>query len=91
MGWYRYIFVDILKMIEDGCMIRQDKIEPLHKIGVHIWEKGLADAIQTSFEGDSGCYNLAHVLNREKMVSHPFGIISADTAKGFDGRNLHWL
>jgi len=78
-------------MIEDGCMIRQDKIEPLHKIGVHIWEKGLADAIQTSFEGDSGCYNLAHVLNREKMVSHPFGIISADTAMGFDGRNLHWL
>ena len=48
MGWYRYIFVDILKMIEDGCMIHQDKIEPLHKIGVHIWEKGLANTFLSS-------------------------------------------
>jgi len=30
-------------MIEDDCIIRQDKIESLQKIGVHIWEKGLAD------------------------------------------------
>jgi len=35
-----------------------------------------------SFEGDGGCYNLAHVLKREKMVTHPFGMISADTAMG---------
>ena len=35
-------------MIEDGCMIHQDKIEPLHKIGVHIWEKGLANTFLSS-------------------------------------------
>ncbi|GLC82317.1 hypothetical protein [Lacrimispora brassicae] len=46
----------------------------------------MADAIQTSFEGDGGCYNLAHVLNREKLMIHPFAIISADTATDFNNQ-----
>lgn len=71
---------------EDDCTIRQDMIEPLQEIGIHIWEKGLADAIQTSFEGDGGCYNLAHALNREKLMIHPFAIISADTATDFNNQ-----
>lgn len=73
---------------EGGWAIRQDKIEPLQKLGVHIWGKGLADAIQTSFEGDGGCYNLVHVLKQEKIMIHPFAIISADIAAGFDSQNF---
>lgn len=70
--------------LEGGFIVRQEKIEPMQRIGVHIWEKGLADAIQTSFEMDGGFYNLVHVLKQEKIMIHPYAIISADTAAGFD-------
>lgn len=66
----------------DGGIINWDKMESLQKIGIHIWEKGLADAIQTSFECGEGC-NLSFVLNRKKMAIDSFAIISADTAAGF--------
>lgn len=73
---------------EGGWVIQPEKIEPLQKLGVHIWKKGLADAIQTSFEADGGCYNLVHVLKREKIMIHPFAVISANIAAEFDNRNF---
>lgn len=52
-------------------------------IGAAVWNRGLADVIQTNFELDGGYYSIDKVLGGEKLMAHPFAIIPEDVAARF--------
>lgn len=68
---------------EESWKVSEDRISPIRAIGAVMWNRGLADAIQTNFEMDGGYYNINKVLSGEKVMAHPFAVIPEDTAVRF--------
>ncbi|WP_125142499.1 hypothetical protein [Clostridium transplantifaecale] len=67
----------------ERCTASEDKVSPIRAIGAAIWNRGLADVIQTNFELDGGYYSMGKVLGGEKLMAHPFAIIPEDIVVRF--------
>ena len=56
------------------CFV-EEKIIPVKKLAIKMWEAGIVDAIQTSVELSDGCYSLSSVLSGNGISIIPFAIL----------------
>ncbi len=74
---------DILNC-EGGDRVLENKIAPIRAMALKIWEKKLADVIQTSVESDGGYFSINEVLNGINVISHPFAIVPKNVVAKFN-------
>ena len=73
---------DILNC-EGGSFFLKDKVMPLKKLAIKLWEQGMVDAIQTNVELEDGSYALSDILSGKDISANPYAILSEKAYKKF--------
>lgn len=75
---------DIIKEDENYIYFIKEKIDPLKKLAIHLWESNFVDAIYTSLELYGMHHSLYEVCNGIGISVTPFAIIGENNYKCFN-------